>query len=187
MTQFARVNVTGILQRPGAIKNIIDEEARLMAEEVAKFGAERMKEYIKQRGTSFSRAAQAAGINKGPGRIRTGNMYNSVDYRVEAGGSRVSGAFGWIRNFEQYFEYQEMGFRNIFIASYAGSSLRVAGSNAGRFIRAGGPIVRKNPFGGYKNTPGMFALRDARADVQNEIPRLAQKYRSRITRKLNGK
>lgn len=187
MTQFARVNVGGILQRPGAAKNIIDEEARLMAEELARFGSERMKEYIQQRGTAFSRAAQAAGINKGPGRIRTGNMYNSVDYRVEAGGSRVSAAFGWIRNFEQYFEYQELGFKNIFIASYAGSTPRVAGSNAGRFIKAGGPIVRKNPYGGYKNTPGMFALRDARADAQNEIPRLAQKYRSRITRKLNGK
>jgi hypothetical protein len=187
MAKFARVNVSGILQRPGAAAKIIEEEARLMAEEVGKFGSERMKEYIRDRGTPFSRAAQAAGINKGPGRIRTGNMHDSVDYRVEAGPSRVSGAFGWIRNFEQYFEYQEMGFRNIFIASYVGSTPRVAGSNAGRFIKAGGPIVRKNPYGGYKNTPGMFALRDARADVQNEIPRLAQKYRSRITRKLNEK
>lgn len=186
MAQFARVNVSGILQRPGAAKRIIDEEARLMAEEIGKFGAERMREYIKNRGTAFSRAAQSAGINKGPGRIRTGKMYNAVDHRVEAGGSRVSGAFGWIRNFEEYFEYQELGFRNIFIASYAGSSLRVAGSSSGRFITAGGPIVRKNPYGGYKKTPGMFALRDARADVQAELPKIARKYRSRITRKLNS-
>lgn len=187
MAKFARINVSGILQRPGAAAKIIEEESRLMAEEVGRFGSERMKEYIRDRGTAFSRAAQAAGINKGPGRIRTGKMYDSVDYRVEGGTSRVSSAFGWIRNFEQYFEYQELGFRNIFIASYAGSSLRVAGSNAGRFIRAGGPIVRKNPYGGYKNTPGMFALRDARADVQNEMPRIAKKYRTRITRRLNGR
>lgn len=179
MAQFSRIDITGILQKPGAAAKIIEEETMLMAEELAKFGSERMRQYIRERGTAFSAAAAAAGVNRGPGRIRTGNMYNSVDYRVEAGQVKTSAAFGWIRNFENYFVYQELGFRNIYIASYTGSGkLRVAG---------GQPVVRKNPYGGFKNTRGMFALRDARADAQAEVPRLTKKYKARITRRLNKK
>lgn len=178
MVRSAKIEVRGILQKPGVVKEILLEESKLMAGELAEFGAERMREYIKQRGTAFSAAAAAAGVNKGPGRIRTGNMYDSVTSRVEAGGKKTLAAFGWLRNFEKYFEYQEGGFKNKFIASYTGSgSLRVVG---------GQPIIIRNPFGGYKKTPGMFALRDSRADVENQIPKAAQKYRSRITRKMNS-
>jgi hypothetical protein len=148
-----------------------------MAAEAARFGEERMKEYIGQRGTAFSAAARQAGVNRGPGRIRTGNMYNSVTSRVESGSSRTLAAFGWLRNFEEYFQYQETGFRNRFIAMY---------SSSGRLLTQGSrPLVRMNPFGGYKNTPGMFALRDARADVESQLPKLATKYRTRITKRMN--
>ena len=178
MVSFARVDIRGILQKPGVVKEILLQESKLRAGELAEFGAERMREYIKQRGTAFSAAAAAAGVNRGPGRIRTGNMYDSVSSRVEAGGKRTLASFGWLGNFEQYFQYQETGFRNKFIASYTGSgSLRVVG---------GQPIIQRNPFGGYKKTPGMFALRDARADVENRVPKAAQKYRSRITRKMTS-
>jgi hypothetical protein len=177
MAKFGRIEIRGILKRPGVVKEILVEEATLMAGELADFGAERMREYIRERGTSFSAAAASAGINRGPGRIRTGNMYNSVSSRVESGGKRTLASFGWIKNFEEYFGYQESGFRNFFIASYTGSGkLRVVG---------GQPVIRRNPFGGYKNTRGMFALRDARADVENQVPKATQKYRSRITRKMN--
>lgn len=182
MVASARINVTGLQRKLAGAQKIIQQESALMAEELAKFGADRMREYIKQRGTAFSAAAAAAGINRGPGRIRTGKMYESVDHRVTSIGSnasatRVSAEFGWIRNFEEYFEYQETGFRNIFIASYTGSGkLRVVG---------GKPVIAKNPFGGYKNTKGMFALRDSRADAEAELPKLTKKYRSRITRKIN--
>lgn len=179
MTKFSRIDITGILQKPEIAKKIVEEETRLMAEELAKFGSEKMRQYIKERGTSFSAAAASAGINRGPGRIRTGNMFNSVDYRVESGPTKTSAAFGWIRNFENYFVYQELGFKNIYIASYTGSGkLRVVG---------GQPVVRKNPYGGSKNTKGMFALRDARADAQAEVPRLTKKYKAKITRRLNKK
>jgi len=184
MSQFVRVNLGGILSNPNASRKIVEEENRNLAEELAKFGSERMKEYIRTRGTAFSAAARAAGINKGPGRIRTGNMYNSVDYRVEAGPNRVSAAFGWIRNFEDYFGYQETGFRNIWIASYTGSGKLRRGPDT---PFSNGPIVRRNPYGGYKKTPGMFALRDARADAQAELPKLSRKYKARITRRLNSK
>lgn len=184
MTQFARINLGGVLARPGAGKKIVEEETKAFAEELARFGSERMKEYIKTRGTAFSSAAQSSGINRGPGRIRTGNMYNSVDYRVEAGPTRISAAFGWIRNFEQYFIYQEQGFRNIWIATYTASGKLRRGPDT---PVSNGPIVRRNPYGGFKRTPGMFALRDARADTQAEIPRISRKYKARITRRLNSK
>lgn len=179
MAKFSKVDVSGVLKKSNASKDVLREETILMAEEVAKFGSERMKEYIEQRGTPFSKAAQSAGINMGPGRKRTGNMYDSVDYRVETGDVKISAAFGWLRNFEKYFSFQESGFKNIYIASYTGSGkLRVGG---------GQPIVRKNPFGGFKNTPGMFALRDARADTAAEVPKIAKKYKDRITRRAKKK
>ena len=175
--QYARIDVSELLKRGNQAKRVIEEEARNMAGELAEFGEERMKEYIRERGTPFSDAAKQAGVNRGPGRIRTGNMYNSVSSRVESGSSKTLAAFGWLKNFEDYFGYQETGFRNKFIAMYSpGGKLLTQGSS---------PIVRRNPFGGYKNTPGMFALRDARADVENETPKVAKKYRSRITRRIN--
>lgn len=177
MTRYARINTSELLKRGNQAKKVIQEEARRMAEEAAQFGEERMKEYIRERGTRFSDAAQQAGVNRGPGRIRTGNMYNSVSSRVESGSSRTLAAFGWLRNFEEYFQYQETGFRNRFIAMYTpGGRLLVQGSK---------PIIRRNPFGGYKNTPGMFALRDARADVETYLPKLTTKYRTRITKRIN--
>jgi hypothetical protein len=179
VSKFARVEIRGILARPNLAKEILERNAKAMAEELAKFGAERMREYVRTRGTAFSEVAQSAGINMGPGRMRTGKMYESINYRVESGGSKTIAAFGWIQNFEQYFLYQELGFRNKFIAAY---------TPTGRLIvRDGGPIIRRNPFGGYKNTKGMFALRDARADTESRIPALAKKYRGKITREINGR
>jgi hypothetical protein len=182
VAKFARINVRGILAKPEIAADILKLESSLMAKELADLGAERMREYIQQRGTRFSSAAQSAGINRGPGRIRTGNMYDSVDSRVESGNSRTLAAFGWLKNFEEYFGYQELGFRNIWIAAYSSSGRLLSGPNT---PVSNGPIVRKNPFGGYKKTPGMFALRDARADVDQATPKFAKKYRSRITRKMN--
>jgi hypothetical protein len=183
MAQFITINISGLERKLASAKEIIKEESKLMAGELAEFGANRMREYIKQRGTAFSAAAAAAGVNKGPGRIRTGKMYDSVDARVSlagsnASGTRVSAEFGWIRNFEEYFEYQETGFKNKFIAAYTGAGrLRVVN---------GGPIIMRNPFGGYKNTKGMFALRDSGIDAESELPRLTKKYKSRITRRINN-
>jgi hypothetical protein len=177
--RFARLELRGILDRPELAKEVLNRQAKDMALELADFGAERMREYVKQRGTAFSAAAQAAGVNRGPGRIRTGNMYDSIDSRAEGGKVKTLAAFGWIKNFQQYFMYQETGFRNRFLATY---------DSRGRLVtRNNEPIVRMNPFGGYKNTPGMFALRDARADVESKLPSLAKKYRTRITKEINGK
>jgi len=165
------------LDRVGATPRIIQEEAEKMAAEVAEFGELEMKAIILTSGTEFSDAARRAGINRGPGRFRTGKMYNSVTSRASSSGDVVSAEYGWLGQVRKYFLYQENGFKNKFIASYSGSGvLRVQG---------GSPVVRRNPNGGYKNTPGMFALRDSQKAVQRELPKFLKKYRGRITRRVN--
>lgn len=177
MTRFVRTDINKLFKKFDMSEDFVREEAKNLAEEIGELGSMEMKTNILASGTRFSQAARNAGINQGPGRYRTGKMYKSVEYRVEAGPSRISAAFGWIRNFEDYFIYQELGFRNIFIASYTGSgNLRVAN---------GQPVVRKNPYGGFKRTKGMFALRDATQSVQRELPRIARKYDQRLSRKIN--
>jgi hypothetical protein len=179
VARFARVDISkqlGLLKNAGKIAR---EEAVNLAREVGVIGANEMKSQILASGTEFSQAARQAGINRGPGRFRTGNMYKSVDFRVEAGERGARSAFGWINNFEEYFIYQEQGFRNRFLAAYD--------SRGGLRVKSGGPIVRMNPFGGYKNTPGMFALRDARASVERELPALTKKYQAKIARRSRSK
>lgn len=156
---------------------IVDEEATKMAAEIAEFGELEMKANILTSGTPFSDRAREAGINSGPGRFRTGAMYNAVKSRVRNAGDRILGEYGWLTGVKNYFKYQEYGFRNRFIAAYtATGQLKV---------RNGSPVIRPNPFGGYKNTPGMFALRDSAKSVDRELPRFRKKYRAAITRRIN--
>tara|TARA_R110000803_G_scaffold142393_1_gene208686 strand:- start:526 stop:1080 length:555 start_codon:yes stop_codon:yes gene_type:complete len=171
------INVDGLLKKANSIKRIVTEETVAMSGEIVEFGENEMKAIILTSGTPFSDAARSAGINKGPGRFRTGQMYNAVKSRVTVSGNSVSAEYGWLGKIRKYFLYQEYGFRNKFIASYSGSGvLRVD---------SGSPVVRRNPNGGYKNTPGMFALRDSQKSVEKELPRLLKKYRGRITRRIN--
>ncbi|HMA77831.1 MAG TPA: hypothetical protein VKP88_01670, partial [Candidatus Paceibacterota bacterium] len=75
----------------------------------------------------------------------------------EGGNQRKTAAFGWIRNFEDYFLLQEEGF-------YHPRASEVGGSSGRR-------------------VPGMFALRDARRYVVKEVlPKLVKKYERRIAR-----
>ena len=171
------VDIKKALDRVDAIPSILQQEAESMAAEVAEFGENEMKAIILTSGTPFSDAARRAGINKGPGRFRTGQMYNAVKSRVRNAGQEVFAEYGWIGQIRKYFIYQEQGFRNRFIASYTPSgALRTSGTE---------PIIRKNPNGGYKNTPGMFALRDSAKSVERELPKFLKKYRTRVTKRVN--
>jgi hypothetical protein len=177
MARFVSVDISRALRKMDVAESVIIEESRKIAEELAERGALEMKGNILTSGTEFSEAARRAGINKGPGRYRTGAMYDAVDYRVEAGRLRVSAAFGWIRKFEKYFTYQEEGFRNLFLASYTGAGVLK--------VSNGQPVIRKNPFGGFKKTPGMFAMRDAAVEVERDSPRVFKNALRRISRKIN--
>jgi len=171
------VNIKDALNVIKDAPNVILQEAQAMAQEVAELGENEMKAIILSSGTEFSDRARQAGINKGPGRFRTGRMYNSVKSSVQTSGNNVTASFGWLGQVRKYFIYQEGGFRNKWLASYTGSgNLRVVN---------GGPAVFRNPYGGYKNTPGMFALRDSARSVDKEMPKFLKKYRTRITKRIN--
>jgi len=119
-------------------------------EQMARFGSDKMRELILQRGTDFSAEAYSEGINKQQGRYRTGKMYDDVQWRAEVGPKKIYASFGWIYNFQDYYAYQETGFRN------RGGWARPLQGNA--------PFIRTN---GWKWTEGMFALFDARQYVKD--------------------
>jgi hypothetical protein len=128
-----------------------NDEMRESVEQMARFGADKMQELISQRGTDFSAEAYSAGINRRPGRQRTGQMYNDVKWRAEVGPKKIFASFGWIYNFQDYYAYQETGFMN------RGGWARPLQGNA--------PFIR--PEGQAKWTEGMFALFDARQYVKD--------------------
>jgi len=119
-TRFARVDVTGMVR---SLENV-ERAARLANEdlqiEAARAGQEKMVELIERRGVSvkwqrphYAKDSEKSGRLRTasfPGRVNTGNMRDSVGVRFEGGDQRVTAAFGWIRNFEDYFGYQEEGF-----------------------------------------------------------------------------
>lgn len=180
MARSARVqiNLASVEKKAKKIQQIVREEKLKMAEEVAKFGELEMKSNILASGTAFSQRARQAGVNKGPGRYRSGNMFDSVTSKVQAGPKIVRAAFGWLDNFEKYFEYQELGFKNKFRGVYTdGGRLQVEG---------GQPVVERIPFGGSRPTKGMFALRDARLSVVQELPRFEKKYAGIIKRRIRA-
>jgi hypothetical protein len=138
-------------------------------------GEENMKRLIQQRGTPFSSIAASQGLNKGPGRVRTGTMLDSVSSRVEAGPKRIYASFGWIKNFEQYFSYQETGFRNLWYALK---------SKNGRLWYKNGRLgvgKRRTPIW----TPGMFALWDSRIRVKTHMSKLVSDTEQKIVKRIN--
>lgn len=176
-TFFARVDVTGLLRSLEKTERGLSGAKQELQIEAARGGAEKMKEFIEQRGTGkdpwgyFSektgrfratpmRAKESprrGTLRSGsrPGRVNTGNMRDSVGFRFESGPKKTISTFGWINVSGQdrvYFEAQEYGFS------------------------AGG-------FRPSMSVSGMFALRDARLYVTQELlPRLIRKYQNRIGR-----
>lgn len=173
--RFARVDVTNILrelENTEKAANLANEDLQI---ELARAGEEKMKQLIETRGTGdelwgytvrnkngttrFKARPLPAKIRPrsgnlkpsgGQGRVNTGKMRDSVGVRFESGGKKVISAFGWIRNFEDYFGYQEEGFRHV--------QAKIT-------------------------VPGMFALRDARRYVVNDVlPKLVRKYENKISR-----
>lgn len=74
--------------------------SREAMDETVQVGASSMEYSISTRGTAKSGKR---------GRIDTGDMLQSVDSRVAAGGDRVVGEFGWLDREPGYAPYQEYG------------------------------------------------------------------------------
>lgn len=126
--QFARVDVTDAIKGFQNVGRAVEQANEELQIELARAGRDKMKEFIETRGTgeTWTRRRRAKGLQgrlrRGsyPGRVNTGNMRDSVTVRFEGQGSRKAAAFGWIRNFEDYFGYQENGFYHV----YAGRRVR---------------------------------------------------------------
>lgn len=177
VSQYARVDMMPAMDVLTRIGEVAIEESYAMLEKAAYIGEENMKRLIEQRGTKFSTNAAAQGINKGPGRIRTGKMYDSVSSRVEVGPKKVYASFGWLKNFEKYFSYQETGFVNRWYALK---------SKAGNYWFKNGRLgvgMRKTPVW----TQGMFALWDSRIRVKTHMPKMIDDTVKKIWIQVNVK
>jgi len=166
--KFSRVDVTNILNFVEGTKKAVTAAKQDLQIEAAKAGAEKMKEFINERGTgaTWNNALRAKespprGLRRtgsSPGRVNTGKMRDSVAFRFESGPEKTISSFGWINSSVgrgedgEYFLAQDQG-----------------------FIEGG---FRKDI-----EVTGMFALRDARLYVAEQLlPRLANKYAKRIAR-----
>jgi hypothetical protein len=174
-----------LLNRLEAIPEILREEGEAFSEELGAIAVDSMQESILRSGTEFSRAARRVGLNKGPGRYRTGAMFRSISYRVESGAKLTRLVFGYLRDPEDYFDIQEGhenskgSFKNIFRGIYStkdGSLL---------LRKDGGPRIRKKKRGSHTNTKTIQGLRRALRDIDDELPALLKKYRTRITKRSN--
>jgi len=129
-----------------------------MQRELAEEGKKKMQEIIMTSGTNKrwkspwkSEKTGRVRLGSGTARVDSGDMIRAVGVRTEGGtGTVARSAFGWVREFEDYYGYQDEGFTH---------------------WKSGEKI------------PGMFALRDARLYVvQQVLPALRRKYERRIAR-----
>ena len=169
-----------MLDRVDAIPHIIKEESENLANEIGVIGVDEMKIVVATSGTPFSRAAHDVGLNVSPtGRIRTGRMYQSIDYTVRSSVKNTATTIGYLKDVKKYFKMQEFGFLQIFRGSYTSSGeLRLR--NGGRSPRVFG---RKD---GPTETEGMFAMQAALVEINQQLPALLKKYRTRVTKRSRG-
>lgn len=170
--KFVRVDVNDVLNLVEGTRRAVTEAKQDLQIEVAKAGAEKMKDFISERGTGNTwlrpkrakESPESGGpignfrTGSSPGRVNTGNMRDSVAFRFESGSQKTISSFGWINSRTgrgedaEYFVAQDLGFTK----------------------------------GGFRRdieVTGMFALRDARLFVtQQLLPRLTNKYAKRIAR-----
>lgn len=133
--------------------------------EAAREGADKMKEFVETRGTEeqWSKPLRAKqkplrGRLKDysyPGRVNTGNMRDLIRARAQRGDKQVQSAFGWL---------DPLGPDDQYILAQEGG-----------FVKGG--------FRPDQEVKGMFARRDARLYVQQQVlPRLVRKYTKRFLR-----
>lgn len=97
----------GLRSRAKAIQTASDE----VVTDAAEFGADRMRQYIATRGTGYVGPGQRATPE---GRIDTGQMYDAVGIGpVRRNPSGVAINFGWTGDVEDYYSWQERGFKTV--------------------------------------------------------------------------
>lgn len=185
MAQKAQVSITRFIKKMDRLEAFVSDEAYNALDVIGQEATDFMRQTNREEATYFSAEAQATGLNRGPGRIRTGAMYDSIDYwdtSVGFGetGSRLSIAFGY-RNAPMandgkvpYAVYQDNGFMNKWVWR--------------RPLLLNKPFYdRDNKSGNWHYTEGMFAMRDAAYYVRNFIrPQVASDASKAIARRMRG-
>jgi hypothetical protein len=121
-------------------------ETKVMLTEIGEASKEEMQRIIRESVSPWGKFRMSEGLGgKGAGRYDTGLMHDSVTYVTEQAKDRVSVRVGWVRNFEDYFGYQEGGFKNWY-------TLGGFFNNRPWFRRMPAPVDQE----------GIFALRDSR-------------------------
>lgn len=174
-----RVDATGAKKRlEKLVKNFQTYELSNAMQEIADIGVKSMQESIlTNEDASFSSVARQLGVNKGPGRYRTGKMYKSVGSRIQPGAKTFKVIVGYLKGtFENYFKYQDRGFWNKWklVAVGEGYKGRISsGPNAPRSLHF---ALRDKP----KWTEGTYALRDARQNMIDAMPRVIKKFENKM-------
>ena len=187
MAKSTQVAITRFIKKMDRLEAFVSNEAYDALDQIGKEAVYFMQQENKNQdnATYFSREAQATGLNNGPGRIRTGAMYDSIDYwdtSVGSGetGSRLSISFGY-RNAPMandgrapYALYQDEGFYNKWVWR--------------RPLNFNKPFFdRDNKSGNWHFTEGMFAMRDAAFYVRNFIrPEIAKQASRTIAFRMAG-
>lgn len=184
-----QIAITRFVKKMDRVAAFAGDEAFVALEEIGQAAVDHMRQTIRESGTPFSDRAEAEGLNRGPGRIRTGTMYEGIDYydtsfgSGEIGASRLSIEFGYLdappsNQYPNvsYVQMQEEGFYNLF--------------------RWFSPLMKTRPDGspfGLQKTPkphmteGTHALRDAQDYIRNYYrPVVARAAAKAIARRSRG-
>lgn len=101
------MGVTWIQGNPAAfmdwgngIEKLVKREVQMIMDDVVNEAAQKMREFISSRGLPSS---------EGAGRVKSGEMLNSVAAKINVGGDIIEGTFGWLESGEIYFLAQEEG------------------------------------------------------------------------------
>lgn len=181
-----QIAITRFIKKTDRLEAFASDEAFVALEELGQAAVDHMRQTIMEKGTEFSARAAAQGLNKGPGRIRTGAMYDSVNYRDTSSGSgevgsRLSIEFGYFNapmaqgeGWENvpYALMQENGFENLF---------------KWHDPLTGPKAMRPYMSGRSRMTEGTYALRDAQDYIRNYYrPIVARAASKAIARRMRG-
>lgn len=147
-------------------------------DEVGRVGEDAMRQKIERTSSKHARSGLKAklGFSAG-GRIRTGKMYKSVGSRPRRGAKTYQVEVGYVGSKEEYFKWQEIGFKNVWKffgqwdRPYSSAPNAPAGWLFRRLNRSKAPKVE-----------GLFALRDARDKMEIQSYKIFAKAGRRLER-----
>ena len=153
------------------LAEMLPVETKVMLTEIADASKEEMQRIIRESVSPWGEFRLSNGLGgKGPGRYDTGAMHDSVTYVTEQAKDRVSVRVGWVRNFQDYFGYQDSGFKNWY--------------TLGGFI-INRPWFRRMP--SPVDQEGIHALRDSRMLAVQLMNEKSAKFIAKFKKIANGK